>query len=110
VLWAALRWRVKHRICIASAPVFVSKCSHTPLTLIRCLSHSISPLPRTHSLSHMLSEVTTRAHTLSCQAAAAAAKAAGAKGLRAGEEARARAAQAEAEGLRVSVGFVLRSL
>lgn len=34
-------------------------------------------------------------------------KAAGAKGLHAGEEARARAAQAEAEGLRVSVCFCL---
>lgn len=49
-----------------------------------------------------LRELTTRAHTLSCQAAAAAAKAAGARGLQAGEEARARAAAAEAEGLRVS--------
>jgi hypothetical protein len=60
------------------------------------------PKHRSHSLSHLLSEVTARAHTLSCQAAAAAAKAAGARGLQAGEDARARAAAAEAEGLRVS--------
>lgn len=56
---------------------------------------------RSHALEQALTELTARAHTLSCQAAAAAAKSAGARGLQAGEEARARAAAAEAEGLRV---------
>lgn len=56
---------------------------------------------RSRSLEQALTELTARAHTLSCQAAAAAAKAAGARGLQAGEEARASAAAAEAEGFRV---------
>lgn len=73
--------------------------------ILPLFSHSLTHNPNTHrasSLTVMLTEVTTRAHSLACAAAAAAAKSAGARGLQMGEEARAAAAQAEAEGLRVS--------
>lgn len=54
-------------------------------------------------MSTLLTELSAQAHTFSCEAAAAKAQAMGARGLQTAEEARAAAAGAEAEALRVSV-------
>jgi hypothetical protein len=53
-----------------------------------------------------LEELSHEINRLSCEAAAAAAKAAGAKGLQLGEESRATAAREEAAGLKASVLWV----
>jgi hypothetical protein len=51
-----------------------------------------------------LEELSREINRLSCEVAAAAAKAAGAKGLQLGEESRATAAREEAAGLKVRLG------